>query len=81
VLADDSRLYEAEATLLCVLLAGIGLALLTRLVRGKAAGLDLRLVLGAAFGLRVAVVLAQSLLTGPSSALRAGFSAAPAGRP
>lgn len=70
MLEDDSRLYEAEATLLCMVAAALGLALLARVVRGKWPDLDLRLVLGVAFGLRVAVVLAQGLLGSTGETLR-----------
>jgi Dolichyl-phosphate-mannose-protein mannosyltransferase len=70
VFPDDGRLYEAEATLLCVILCALALAALVRGIRRRRPELDLRLVVGVAFGARVAVVLAQGLLGSVGETIR-----------
>jgi hypothetical protein len=69
VLEDDSRLYEAEATLLAGLLCAAGLLLLVRAARRRFE-LDLGALVAIAFAVRFAVVLAQGLLGDTGETLR-----------
>lgn len=69
MLADDSRLYEAEATLLAGLLCAVALMFLVRSLKRRA-GLDLGVLVAVAFAARFVVVIAQGLLGDVGETLR-----------